>query len=143
ASSPASRGRAHSPRTLHEPDRGAVDRRAPARKPAPGLLDHTRKWLGSRLRWIGAFAVVAIVLRVASLSPPEPTEAGVAEMLAEAIDGQVEPDAFVWEPSGGSIEDVVLGRHVLFLGSTGDARDLYRARVRVSREGKPIAARAL
>jgi hypothetical protein len=45
-----------------------------------------------------------------------------------------------WEPSRGAVADAVLGRRVLFLGSeaAGGARDVYRARVRVTPEGRVL-----
>jgi hypothetical protein len=48
-----------------------------------------------------------------------------------------------WEPSAGLVTDAVSGRWALFLarGSRDDARDLWRARVRVSPEGAVIEVR--
>lgn len=45
-----------------------------------------------------------------------------------------------WEPSGGVLTDLFSGRFILFLGSaTADGpRDVYRARVRLSPEGRPL-----
>lgn len=49
-------------------------------------------------------------------------------------------DRIVWEPSRGVVTDATVGRRMLFLASATEAgaRDLYRARVRVSYEGKPL-----
>src|SRR5207237_2151285 len=46
-----------------------------------------------------------------------------------------------WEPSSGVVSDLVTGRFALFLGSetAGGARDVYRARVRLSPEGHLVA----
>ncbi len=61
-------------------------------------------------------------------------------MLARAAGGAVAPEDFIWEPSQGLPNDLALGRRVLFLASVPDGgpRDLFRARVRLSRRGRPI-----
>ena len=45
-----------------------------------------------------------------------------------------------WEPSGGAVADATIGRWALFLarGPGEDARDVWRARVRVSPEGSVL-----
>jgi hypothetical protein len=56
------------------------------------------------------------------------------------VGGRVEPGDFVWEPRASALEDLVLGRGVLFLASrAGGPRDLYRARVRVTSGGHTLA----
>ena len=62
-------------------------------------------------------------------------------MLAGAIDGAVKPEEMIWEQSPGVLEELLLGRRVLFLGAShsGAARDLYRARVRVTPDGQPLS----
>jgi hypothetical protein len=74
-------------------------------------------------------------------APPPATLKGVAQLLGEATGTRVEADAFVWEPSRGVIGDAVFGRRVLFLGrgSRWEPRDLFRAAVRVTFEGHPVA----
>ena len=63
-------------------------------------------------------------------------------MLGDAIVGDVEPDAFVWQSSRGALLDALWGRDVLFVGAhQGQPRDLFRATVRVSGDGRPIVAR--
>jgi hypothetical protein len=99
------------------------------------------RWLFARLRWMVAFALVAVGFRLTLPAPPEATEAGVAAMLGAAIEGEVAAEGFVWEPSGGAFADLLLGRQVVFLGRRDGTRDLHRARVRVSREGKPLSVR--
>lgn len=90
-------------------------------------------------------ATCALVVRLSVESPPPPTPEGVATMLGGAIGGAVQPDEFVWEPSRGEWYDVLVGRDVLFLGvaEAEDHRDLFRARVRVSREGRPVEVEGL
>ena len=91
---------------------------------------------------MGALVVAALVWRLWHASPPERTEPGVAGMLGTAADAEVAPDAFIWEPSEGWLADALLGRCVVFLGKDASgARDVFRARVRVSREGRPIVVR--
>ncbi len=93
-----------------------------------------------RVRLVVVIAACALVTRLLAGTPPDPTPQGVAKMLGTAIAGVVHPDEFVWEPSRGAVIDVLMGRDVLFLGIAEheDLRDLFRARVRVSREGRPI-----
>ncbi len=63
-------------------------------------------------------------------------------MLATAAGGEVRAEDFVWEERGGLWSDTVLGRRVLFLAKTDGGRDLFRARVRLTRAGQPIDVRA-
>lgn len=68
---------------------------------------------------------------------------GVARILGEAVEGRVKPGEFVWEPPGGALEELFLGRRLLFLAAPagGGPRDLYRARLRLSLEGHPLEVR--
>ncbi len=61
-------------------------------------------------------------------------------MLSEATGAVVEPNDIRWEPSRGVLGDFLTGRNVLFLGSAspGAPRDVYRARVRLAPEGRPL-----
>ena len=66
-------------------------------------------------------------------------------MLGGAISGVVKPEEMIWEQSPGALEELMLGRRVLFLGASraGNARDLYRARVRVTLDGQPLSVSAV
>jgi hypothetical protein len=95
--------------------------------------------LRKRLRLLGLCAGLAVAGRVVAERPPEATQPAVAGMLGHAVAAEVAPDAFVWEESRGWFQDGLFGRHVLFLGAEeGGLRDVYRARVRVTREGRPL-----
>lgn len=97
------------------------------------------KAMSARAPLVGALVAVAVFARMHVAAPPEATETGVAEMLGTAIGGDVEADAFVWERSRGGWLDALWGRRILFTGRIeGQPRDLYRARVRVTREGRPV-----
>lgn len=67
--------------------------------------------------------------------------AELAAELGRSANGTVRPEDVRWEPSGGLFSDLAVGRFVLFLSSEseGAPRDLQRARVRLSPEGKPLA----
>ena len=92
-----------------------------------------------RLPAIGALALLAASLRLCAPAPAPADQDGVAAMLGEAVDGAVARDGFVWERSRGWLVDALLGRRALFLAAVGEGpRDLFRAEVRVSREGRPI-----
>jgi hypothetical protein len=108
-------------------------------------LTKARAHLRARAPWAAAFALAGIVAGAAGPSPPERTTEGVAAMLGAAAGGEVRPDDFVWEARGGFLADAFLGRRVLFLarraGSAG--ADLYRARVRLTRAGRPVSLSSL
>ncbi|MBI4953479.1 MAG: hypothetical protein HY908_15730 [Myxococcales bacterium] len=79
-------------------------------------------------------------VRCAAGPPAAPGVEGVAALLGRAVGGAVEPDELVWEGSTGALGDAFLGRPVLFLAARGDGpRDLFRARVRMGREGRPVS----
>jgi hypothetical protein len=100
-------------------------------------------FLRPRALWAAVFAIVALFLRCSTPSPPERTAEGVAAMLGAAVGGEVRPDDFVWEARGGFFLDAFLGRRVLFLARRPGAgpSDLYRARVRLTRAGRPVSLR--
>ncbi|HEU4405566.1 MAG TPA: hypothetical protein VFS43_09775 [Polyangiaceae bacterium] len=96
-------------------------------------------------RPLGLVALTAIVVRGCAPEPPEPSVAGVARFLGRAAGGEVAPGEFVWEAGGSFLEEALFGRRVLFLASRapGEPRDLYRARVRLSLEGRPVSVASL
>ena len=61
--------------------------------------------------------------------------------LGRVSQGVVRSEDVRWEPSGGLLSDLVLGRFVIFLASETEngPRDLHRARVRISPEGRPLS----
>lgn len=65
----------------------------------------------------------------------------LAAALGRVAGGVVRDDDVRWEPSGGVLSDLVLGRFVIFLASetANGPRDLHRARARLSPEGTPIS----
>jgi len=65
----------------------------------------------------------------------------LASVLGRAAGGVVRTEDVRWEPSNGVAADLVIGRFALFLASEaeGGPRDLYRARVRVSPEGRVLS----
>jgi len=90
---------------------------------------------------IGLVALGALAARSGTPRPPQRSVEGLASLLGEAVTGVVKPDELIWEQSPGALEEVLLGRRVLFLAAThaGGARDLYRARVRVTLDGQPLS----
>lgn len=90
---------------------------------------------------LGLVASLAMLAHGTAPRPPERTLAGVARMLGNSISGVVRPEELIWERSPGVLEELLLGRRVLFLGAerAGSARDLYRARVRVTPDGQPLS----
>jgi hypothetical protein len=99
-------------------------------------------------RRIGPVLALGTVLALASRfvlpAPPPRTLDGLAALLGQATGGIVQPGDVAWEPSPGVLAEFVWGRRVLFLSSAGGApRDLFRARVRVTLEGRPVAISGL
>jgi hypothetical protein len=99
----------------------------------------------ARTRIMGLAALLALAAAGTRPSAPPKSLEGLAALLGRASRSTVLPAAVVWEPGRGVVAEALFGRHVLFLGSaTPDApRDVYRARVRLSAEGKPIAVAAI
>ena len=95
----------------------------------------------SRLLAAAGFAALA----VQALRGPSPSNdiVSLAGSLGESFGGVVLPSDVRWEPSEGMLADYMFGRRALFLGSSviGAPRDLYRARVRLSPGGHPLAVR--
>ena len=103
-----------------------------------------------RPAWLSRWKIVALCAAVGcgerALSPAAPrTVEGVASLLGGAVEGRVGPGEFLWEAPGSLLEELTLGRRVLFLAAPtgGGPRDLYRARVRLSMEGHPLAVRSI
>jgi hypothetical protein len=67
----------------------------------------------------------------------------LATTLAESSEMQVSAKDIRWEPSRGTLADVILGRRALFLGKTSNESkvtgDVWRARVRVAPNGHLLA----
>jgi len=104
-------------------------------------LEAARAWLRGRTRVTAACVVLAAA--GATARPPAPGRdlAALAAALGHAAGGaHVEPGDIRWEPSGGAVADVVLGRWAVFLAraSGEDTRDVWRARVRVTPEGDAL-----
>jgi hypothetical protein len=90
---------------------------------------------------LGAIAAALACLAAAeSTSVPDPTIAGVAEMLGRGVGQVVLPADIRWEASRGDVADLVLGRRVMFLASPlpGGPRDVWRAAVRVTPDGRVL-----
>jgi hypothetical protein len=98
-----------------------------------------RVWLAS-----GA-AVLGVAVHCSSAAPPPCTLQGLASLLGQSAGGVVSPDDIAWEESPGFWAETFVGRRLFFLSAPapGLPRDLYRARVRVTFEGQPIAVREL
>jgi hypothetical protein len=90
-----------------------------------------------------AGAVLAVLVLLLTQALPDRTEAGIAAMLAREARVEVAPSEYVWAPSAGTFADLFHGRTVLFLGRAkeGEPRDVYRAKVHLTRGGQPLFAR--
>lgn len=114
--------------------------------PLGSLVESVQTYGRNKGRLIGILALVVLVVRVVSMPrPPERDIDAIAQMLGKSVGGTVKPDDFVWEGRGGVLHDALLGRRVLFLAARSSnpnlapTNDLYRADVRLSRSGRPIA----
>lgn len=110
--------------------------RASARSPQSSVKEFVRR----RSRALGAMLACACIATCAAPAYPERSEQGVLDLLRAAQGGDVPPGDFVWERSQGFVDDLVFGRRILFLAKTGNRglRDLHRARVSVTRQGRPL-----
>src|SRR5690606_31956824 len=90
---------------------------------------------------MGVFAVAGLGASLLDPGSMPQDAAALAVDLGRTSGAVVRAEEVRWEPSRGPLADLLVGRFVLFLGSaTPDGpRDLYRARVRVSPEGTPLA----
>src|SRR4051794_701773 len=89
-------------------------------------------------------AALSLAGRLVLPSPPPRSLEGLADMLGRAAGGQqVRPSDIVWEPSPGVLTETFSGRRVLFLAGDADGgpRDLYRAEVRLTLEGRPVSVK--
>jgi hypothetical protein len=104
-----------------------------------------RDWLLARaplFAAVGAFVIGQTC--VAERLPGRDFQRFVAFLGAD--DGVlVEAESLRWEPSDGWLVDLTFGRRLLFLGRESDAEsnDVFRGRVRLSRDGQPLAVSAL
>ncbi len=114
-------------------------------RPMPALRQRLTEYLRGRARALGVLVVLGSVAHACSSRPEEPGALGLAAWLGDRAQANVATADFVWEPQGGWLGDLTLGRPIWFLGRgrPGGTRDLYRARVRVAPTGRPLALRAL
>jgi hypothetical protein len=108
-----------------------------------GAFQRSAVGLKKRVPLVGLMA--AIGLTAAFFTGGSGNDSGqLASLLGEATNAVVEPNDLRWEPSHGVAADLLVGRFVLFLGSAtkGAPRDVYRARVRLSPEGRPLGVAA-
>jgi hypothetical protein len=104
-------------------------------------LSHLRS-RGAAFRFV---ALVSIGCVLVSAPPPEPTLDGLGAFLGARAGVNVETASIAWEPRRNALVEVALGRRVLFLASPvgGGPRDVYRATVRLTPSGQPIAISSL
>ena len=101
-------------------------------------------------RWLAlGVAAAALGSRCTTPAPPPRTVEGIAAMLGRAVGGEVSPDDFIWEEREGLFTETALGRSVVFRagllgeGGTRLPGDVYRARVRLTRSGRPLSVRSI
>ena len=102
-------------------------------------------FLRRRAPLLAVTALLGMAVRCAADRPPERTLEGLAEMLGRASGTVVSANEIRWEQSPGFLTETFWGRRVLFLGAKeqGKPRDVYRASVRVSLDGKPFSVREI
>jgi hypothetical protein len=111
--------------------------------PLPRALPNLRPFFKSRAAILGLALSLGCVSHCAAPRPPEKSLTGLSAALARATTGVVEDRDIAWEESPGFWTETFVGRHLLFLSrpSAGAPRDLYRAKVRVTRGGQVIEVR--
>lgn len=111
--------------------------------PFDRVLPDLRRFLKGRGGLLGLAVGLGCVSHCAAPHPPEKSLLGLSAALGKATGGVVDDHDIAWEESPGFFTETFVGRHLLFLSRAGtDApRDLYRARVRVTRGGQIIEVR--
>jgi hypothetical protein len=108
------------------------------------LVARLVRYARSRGQVLGLAGCIAALFRAGLPELPAPSVEGLSGMLGSASGVDVRQGEFVWEPRGGAVAELVLGRPILYLGAKRDApKDLYRARVRLTPLGQPVAVRAI
>ena len=106
------------------------------------LLDRVRNlraYLSHLVRVGLVFAALGALVAFLRTAPPAEGTAGLAEALGAASASRVSPEDIAWEDGRTGLTGAALGRWVLFLArGEEEARDVWRAKVRVSPEGRAI-----
>ena len=104
-----------------------------------------RPYFRERSWALGLAASIGLAAHCARPSPPARTLEALAVMLGQQSGGVVDPQQIAWEPSPGFWTETFAGRRVLFLSRPGPdkPRDLYRAQVRLTLAGQPLAVTRL
>ncbi len=101
--------------------------------------------LRSRALVLVAMLACAAAATLSSTPYPPRNVEGVVALLTEAQGTTIDPRDFVWEASEGPLDDLIYGRRLLFLARSNATapRDLYRARITVTRQGRPMSVRSI
>jgi hypothetical protein len=96
--------------------------------------------IGPRWRVAAFAAVCAMGTLVFRGSAPDNDASSLARAMGVATGGVVDPHDVRWERSSGAFSDLIFGRFALVLSSetAGGPRDVWRVRVRVTPEGRPL-----
>jgi hypothetical protein len=88
----------------------------------------------------GLFAGLGAFVALGKPAPAAHDIGDLARFLSDAVGGVVLPEDIRWEPSRGIFADWTSGRFVVFLAAEakGAPRDVWRARVRVTPEGRGL-----
>jgi len=110
---------------------------------AARVRDELTKLAKSSGRIAGLVAILALGRACLAGPPPPKTLDGLLGALGGVARVTIRQSDFVWEASEGVASDFSNGRRILFLGAErpGAPRDLFRARVRLSPEGRPLEVR--
>ncbi len=101
-------------------------------------------WARSRGQAFGLVASAAAFVAFAKPAPEEPSLPALERLVGSAAGVEVIDGALAWEPGGGALDELFFGRPLLFLGAqSGGRRDLYRAFVRLTPHGAPLAVRRI
>ncbi|HEV3191157.1 MAG TPA: hypothetical protein VGY54_11700, partial [Polyangiaceae bacterium] len=100
-----------------------------------------RRWARARGPLVMICALVTGAASALQSAAPRRDLPALAASLGRAAGGaSVAPADLRWEPSGGLLADLILGRRLLFLarGPGDETRDVWRARARVAPDGTVI-----
>jgi hypothetical protein len=96
-----------------------------------------------RRRALAGVVLLSVAWAALSPRPPERNLDGLRAWLGARVHGTIAAGDLAWEPQGGALSELVLGRGLWFLAATepGGARDVYRAWIRLTPNGQPLSVR--
>lgn len=109
------------------------------------MAPSVRDWLMGRATVLAAALAASLGPRCSAPALPGRDVEAFAHFLGDAAGATVDAASIAWEPTRGWLGDLFSGRRALFVGypEGQGTSDVFRARVRVSRDGQPLSVEAI